>query len=348
MSMTAPAPSPRRPRVGFLGVGWIGRHRMEAMLATGLVEAVAFADPAEDMAEEVRRLVPDIGRAPHLEGLLDHELDAIVIATPSAAHARETLSALEAGLSVFCQKPLGRTEAEVTAVVEAARAADRLLAVDLSYRHAEGVRRIRDLARSGALGRIYAADLVFHNAYGPDKPWFYDPRLSGGGCMIDLGVHLVDLALSIFDEPVAEVAPRLFRKGSPVEPGAEAAEDFAVATVTFRSGAVTRLACSWGLPAGRDAIISASFYGTDGGAEIRNVDGSFYDFVAERFDGVTRQSLAQPPDPWNLRAAQDFARRLAEGARFDPRIAEQVEVARIIDRVYGRDGPRRGDFKACA
>jgi predicted dehydrogenase len=48
---------------------------------------------------------------------------------------------------------------------------------------------------------VFAVDLVFHNAYGPDKPWFYDPELSGGGCVMDLGVHLVDLALWSLDFP---------------------------------------------------------------------------------------------------------------------------------------------------
>jgi predicted dehydrogenase len=55
--------------------------------------------------------------------------------------------------------------------------------------------------RSGELGRVFAVDLVFHNAYGPDKPWFYDPELAGGGCVMDLGVHLVDLALWSLDFP---------------------------------------------------------------------------------------------------------------------------------------------------
>src|SRR5262249_2128900 len=109
------------------------------------------------------------------------------------------------------QKPLGRTAAEVEAVVDAARTADQLLAVDLSYRFTEGMRLIRGLVGSGKLGRIYAADLVFHNAYGPDKGWFYDAALSGGGCVMDLGVHLVDRALWMLDFPaVGEVSARLF------------------------------------------------------------------------------------------------------------------------------------------
>src|SRR5205823_9344721 len=115
-------------------------------------------------------------------------LDGIVIATPSALHASQCLAALERGFAVFCQKPLGRNERETRAVVEAARRADRLLGVDFSYRTLGGAEAIRELIRSGSLGRIYAIDAVFHNAYGPDKAWFRDREQSGGGCVMDLGI----------------------------------------------------------------------------------------------------------------------------------------------------------------
>jgi len=103
-------------------------------------------------------------------------------ATPSALHAPQTCQALEAGTAVFCQKPLARTADETRQVIRAARRADRILGVDLSYRFVDGVPQMRELVRSGELGTVFAADLVFHNAYGPDKPWFYDVRQSGGGC----------------------------------------------------------------------------------------------------------------------------------------------------------------------
>lgn len=173
--MTAPVASAaglRRPRVGFLGVGWIGRHRMEAALATGQIEAAGVADPSPEPREAALRLAPDAVAAASIQDLLALDLDGLVIATPSALHAPQSIAALDAGLAVFCQKPLGRDAAEAAAVVEAARRADRLLAVDLSYRFTSGMQAIRRLIRGGELGKVFAADLVFHNAYGPDKPWF--------------------------------------------------------------------------------------------------------------------------------------------------------------------------------
>ena len=113
-------------------------------------------------------------------------------------------------------------------------------------------------------------------------------------------------------------------------------EDYAVATLELATGAVVRLACSWRLQAGCDAIISAAFYGTEGGAALRNVDGSFYDFVAERYRGTARETLAGPPDAWGGRAAADWAMRLASGAKFDAEVEQLVEVAAVLDRIYGR------------
>jgi predicted dehydrogenase len=261
----------------------------------------------------------------------------VVIATPSALHADQAAAALERGAAVFCQKPLGRTAAETAWVVDAAKRADRLLGVDLSYRFLEGARRVRELIQSGELGSIYAADLVFHNAYGPDKPWFYDPVLSGGGCVIDLGIHLVDLALWTLDpERVIGISSRLFSKGAPLSDNPAVVEDYAIAELDFQNGAAVRLACSWNLPAGCDAVISASFYGTRGGARLTNVGGSFFDFTAERFRGTAREPLASPPEDWGGRAAIDWASRLAQGEGFDPAAERLIEVAVLIDTIYGR------------
>jgi predicted dehydrogenase len=326
-----------RPRVGFLGVGWIGRHRLQGILETGAVEVAAIADASPEIAEEAGRLAPDAQLVSTLDAILDLEVDGVVIATPSAMHADQSIRALGRGAAVFCQKPLGRTAAEVQAVVDAARTADRLLCVDLSYRFTEGMQRIRELVRSGELGSIYAVDLVFHNAYGPDKPWFYDPALSGGGCVMDLGVHLVDLALWALDFPdVSGVSAKLFAEGEPLRQRRDRVEDYALATLELETGTAVQLACSWRLQAGRDAIISASFYGTNGGAALSNVNGSFYDFTAERYRGTSRETLATPPDAWGARAAADWALRLAAGERFDPGAEALVEVAGVLDRIYGR------------
>src|SRR5436309_2887347 len=72
-----------------------------------------------------------------------------------------------------------------------------------SFRRSDALLRCRELVAGGEIGEIYAVDACFHNAYGPDKEWFYDPHLSGGGCVIDLGVHIVDLVRWVLDFPDA-------------------------------------------------------------------------------------------------------------------------------------------------
>src|SRR5436309_8689778 len=99
-------------------------------------------------------------------------------------------------------------------MVAAARAADRLLGVDYSYRFTDGARELRRRIQAGELGRVFSLELVFHNAYGPDKPWCFDPRMAGGGALMDLDVHLIDLALWLWDDrAIRRVRGGAFRRG---------------------------------------------------------------------------------------------------------------------------------------
>jgi predicted dehydrogenase len=320
------------PRLGFLGVGWIGRHRMQALDSAGLARVAAVADPQAAALDAAVAVAPAAARAGSLEELLDHELDGVVIATPSALHAEQAIAALERGVSVFCQKPLARDAAETRRVLDAARAADRLLAVDLSYRHVEALRAARQAIAEGRIGPLHTLELTFHNAYGPDKPWFTDPALAGGGCLIDLGTHLVDLALWLTGADAAAVASAraLSLRGHAVEDQATAELDL---------GAVrARVACSWFQPAGRDCVFECTGWGADGAVSVTNVDGSFYDFRGELWRSGSRQTLVEPPDEWGGRAIGDWAKRLADDASFDPDAEELELLARTIDSIYVEAG----------
>ncbi len=334
-SSVPPGQALARPKLGFAGVGWIGRHRMEAILSSGLAQAAAIAEPSPDMAGQALNTAGKATWVKHFGELLDLDLEGVVIATPSALHAQQANAALQRGMAVFCQKPLGRTGAETRQVIQTARAANRLLGVDLSYRYVAEVLAVRDLVRSGELGRIYAVDLVFHNAYGPDKAWFYDWRLSGGGCVIDLGIHLVDLVLWTLGFPaVNKVESRLFAEGRPILGPCQQVEDYAVAHLDLEGDVAVRLACSWKLSAGCDAVIGASFHGTKGGAAFNNVNGSFYRFVAERYHGTKRDLVACTDEEWGGKGAVDWARRLVQSRNFDPQIEHLVTVADTLDRIY--------------
>ena len=328
-----------KPRLGFLGTGWIGRNRLEAIARSRLADVAFIADADGASAEQACLLAPGSERLDDIDRMIEAGIDGLVIATPSALHAPQAIRALNAGIAVFCQKPLGRNRKEVEDVVTAARQADRLLGVDLSYRFTAGAQMIAERLRRGDIGRVFTVDLEFHNAYGPDKPWFYDRRLSGGGCVIDLGVHLVDMALWLLGPTeIRHVEASLYREGRRLAPGGGEVEDFAAATLDTADGLTIRLACSWRLHAGCDAVIRARFFGEKGGLEFANVGGSFYDFSARHHVQTTSTELCTPPDDWSGRAAVDWVRRLAHDPGYDPACEQFIAVAGALDRIYHAGG----------
>ena len=322
-------------RIGFAGLGWIGRQRMAAALDKPGIEVVTLCEPNPEALAEAHALVPSAKCVSSFAALLEEPLDAVVIATPSALHAEQALAALQRGMPVFCQKPLGRDLREVERVVRYAKQRNCALGLDLSYRRTAAVDALSKRVRSGELGQIFAANLVFHNAYGPDKPWFYDPQQSGGGALMDLGVHLVDLLLWVLDCPdVRDVSSRLYAQGHPLTARDVQVEDYVAAQLTLGNGTVAQLTCSWRVHAGCDCVIEASFFGSAGGVSFRNLNGSFYDFETRAFTGTAERMLSAPPDAWGGRTLQEWLRSLAQQRTFDPEAERYVHVARALDRIY--------------
>jgi predicted dehydrogenase len=311
--------------------------RLASLIEAGVAEVCALADPDPGALAAAAALAPAATTADSLRGLLAQDLDGIVIATPSAQHAEQAAHALQAGVAVFCQKPLGRTGAEAALLADLARGADRPLGVDYSYRYLTGMSEVRAGIQGGRLGRVFAAELLFHNAYGPDKPWFRDLAQAGGGCLLDLGTHLLDLALWCLGWPSVEgVDSRLFAAGRPLPRPIDRVEDYALVCLDLAGGVHARLACSWNLAAGCDALIGAAFYGTEGAYVLRNVEGSYYDFVIEHMQGTRAERLAAPPDAWGGRALIDWVGRLARGAGCE-RSEDLAAVPRLLERAYGRE-----------
>ena len=336
LSRAAETASVHRPRLGFLGIAGMGRDRLRMIAHGDLAEVVAIADPAAPALRELDAVAPRAARLTSFEELLALPLDGIVIATPGPQYAAQTIRALESGIAVFCQKPLGRTGLETRRVIEAAKHADLLLGVDRPFRFMEAMRVLHAVVQAGELGDVYAVDLAFHDAHGPGRGWDRDPA-HAAGCVLDLGSHVVDLALWTLGFPrVTRVSSRRYARGELLPPGSAAAEDYATALLELDTGATVRLACSWDLPSGRDVQVDVSFFGTAGGGSFRNVNGSWYDFTAELYRGTSRHTLADPPDAWGGRAATEWVRRLAAGERYDPWIEGLIDVATTIDAVMGR------------
>ncbi len=324
------------PRVGFVGLGWIGRKRLDALVAGSEdIEVAALVDSEAGRLQAAAREHPQAALHATVEDMLDEDIDAVVIATPNGLHAQQAIACLERGLPVFCQKPLATSLADVRRVIAAARAADRLLGIDFCYRHISGMPELRERVLAGAIGDIVAVDLCFHNAYGPDKSWCQDRTLAGGGCLLDLGVHLLDLSLWVQGmPPIERVRSRLFAQGQPVQGRDGPLEDLACAEFIQANGAMVRLACSWHAQIGRPAQIHMSLTGTRGGALWSNVAGSFYDFDTQLFHGTNCETLGTSRDDWGSRALCAWLARLRESNRFDAEVEHIIRSAALIDEVY--------------
>jgi predicted dehydrogenase len=323
--------------LAFIGTGWIGLNRMKSLIKEDICNPVAILDIDAENAKKAAVIAPAAAISKSFDDLIDSKPDGVVIATPSALHAKECIIALQNGVAVFCQKPLARTAAESYEIISAAMKANRLLGVDLSYRYTDGMKKIYDLSK-GELGNIFAIDLVFNNAYGPDKPWFYNAKLSGGGCLIDLGIHLIDLALWILNFPeIKNVSSTLISRGNIIKKdNPDVIEDYVSAQMETETGTLIRLVCSWNISAGQDAEIAASFYGTRSSALFYNINGSFYDFEAAHCHGTSRRVISRPPDDWGGRALIDWTRNLQNSRYFNNSAFQYYKTAEIIDRIYRR------------
>lgn len=325
-----------KPKLAFAGVGWIGRNRMQAAAESGLADIIMITDPSLDCISEASKIAPGSRQVSSFEDTInDPGVEGVVLATPSALHMEQSVQAFRMGKAVFCQKPLGRNAGEVRAVIKAASIANKLLGADFSYRYTSAFKRIHSIIQSGELGKIFAVNLTFHNAYGPDKRWFYDLKLSGGGCVLDLGIHLIDLMLFALDFPgVEKVKSNLYAKGVSAK-GKEVVEDYANVLMELENDITAQLSCSWNLQAGCEAIIEASFYGTNGGVAMKNINGSFYDFVGVRHWGTKMETLVYPPDAWGGRALVDWIHQLSIDSVYKEDAENFIKSAEVLDRIYG-------------
>jgi predicted dehydrogenase len=178
--------------IAVVGVGWLGESLIKDLAVVPGFELVAVQDARADLASEVAARYACPWSSDSFDALLEQpNVEAVLICTPNALHVPQAQAALLAGKHVLVQKPLALNAADAAATVALAQQTGRLLFVDYTYRFHQTVQCLAD-ARD-----VRAVRAAFHNIYGPgpEKRWFFDARLSGGGALLDLGVHLLDLAL---------------------------------------------------------------------------------------------------------------------------------------------------------
>ena len=256
--------------LGFAGVGGLGRALIAELPSFPALRLAAVQDREPELVAAVADGRDGVWRGTDYAALLRRtEVDAVVICTPNALHVPQAQAALRAGKHVLVQKPLALDPAGARATIALAEEVGRLLFVDYSYRYLATVERLFEALP--ALGPPRALRAAFHNIYGPGKPWFFDPTLSGGGALIDLGVHLLDLALALLRPTavVLEDARLRFGQGHAVEDAAELALRL--------DGRPFRLAVSWCAPLPLTEI-SFELECERGCLRWENVDGSFFRF----------------------------------------------------------------------
>lgn len=209
--MASQAPPVRVGIAGYSTASWL--HAGPIRQAGGVVAAVATTRPERKAQAEADN--PGVRVVPDLDALLEQpDLDAIVLGTPSHLHHAHALQVIAAGLPVVVEKPLGVTLAEVREVVDAARTADVPLTVYLQRRWDPSHQVARELVSSGRLGEVFRFEFRWERwVPEPRHRWREEtPSSQGGGKLLDLGPHMVDLAVQLFGPVEAVYAEVQARK----------------------------------------------------------------------------------------------------------------------------------------
>jgi predicted dehydrogenase len=183
--------TPAPLRVGIAGCGFIGRKRAAA-LGEDLLVGCFDVDPdiAVALAEQ-----HDSRACPSFEALLEQDLDVLVVAVPHDRLADLAVQGLEAGTNVVVEKPAGMGVADVDRIAAAARAAERLVRVGFQHRFYPALAQAAEIVHSGRFGEVMFVRARYGHGgrLGYDREWRMDPARSGGGELVDQGMHLIDL-----------------------------------------------------------------------------------------------------------------------------------------------------------
>ncbi len=339
-------------RVGIVGLGWAGETHLKAYQQVPDVEVVAVADLAEARRNQVAATYNIPYQYADFHDLVARDdLDAVSVATPNHLHMPASVAALNAHKHVLCEKPLARSSREGQLMVQAASDAGRVLQVAFNHRQRGDVQILKSYITSGGLGRIYHAKASWMRRSGiPGMGgWFTSREQAGGGPLIDLGVHVLDMGLYLLDEPeiisvsaatYAELGPR-GRGGRGdrkliAENGYEV-EDLATAFVRLGNGGTLLLEASWAVYGKSADDFGVTLYGTDGGADIAVKNYNWEDTLTIYTDTVGVPSEVRPrvtKGEGHLAVVRNFVNTIRGGDWAANVGQEGLRRAQIIDACY--------------
>ena len=342
--------------IGIIGAGGVAALHAESAAKAGLrVRAVCDVQPerARALAEKTPGALVTASRD---ELLAIPQITAVAVATPNALHKDMAIAALRAGKDVLLEKPMGMNPAECDAIIEAVRETGRLLQLGFVCRCAPATEAARKLVVDGRLGRIYHAKASLYRRRGIPGlgHWFTTRSQSGGGVLMDLGVHLIDMVLYLTGHPKAQRASAvctstfgapidryLFTEmwGGPPNPaGTFDVEDGATALVRLEGGMTMELNVTWAADVPEGGL-------GDGIVLLGDRGGCRFDPWRNEMTVTTEKDGAlvdeQPPlpecDPWATawhRQYEVFARNVAGRIPPEASAEDGRTVQALIDGLY--------------
>jgi predicted dehydrogenase len=330
-------------RVGVIGLG-MGRGHVQNYRKHPAADVVAIADADPERLKTRGDELGVAARYDSAEKMLARErLDVVSVATPNKFHKPLTLAALKAGCHVLCEKPMAMNAKEAREMVRAAATARRRLMINFSFRFTEQAWALKRQVDAGAIGDVYFGRTVCHRRRGMPGfgGWFGQKALSGGGPLIDLGVHRLDLALWLMGHPKPayvlgatydHLAAPLARKAGK----AFDVEDLAAGFILFENGASLVVEASWAGNIADRELMETRLFGTKAGLVQRNVlEG--YQFEAEMYlekDGAQFDMKLHPPMPAVPSPMYHFIESIVTDTPHIATADDGLMVQELLDALY--------------
>jgi predicted dehydrogenase len=330
-------------RVGVIGLG-MGRNHVSSFQSHRACRVVAVADSDPARLQELGDQYKVPGRYTDPQVMLDAEgLDVVSIAVPNKFHRPLALAAFKAGCHVLCEKPMALNAREGREMLAAAKKAGKRLMINFSFRFTPASWGLKREVDRGALGEVYFGRTFWHRRRGMPGfgGWFGQKALAGGGPLIDLGVHRLDLALWLmgYPEPAWVMAGAYDRIAGPLAKKSGKAfdvEDLAGGMIRFTNGACLTVEASWAANIADNEWMETRLLGDKGGLVQRNVGGGYEfeaEFYADRGGALVRKAIAPakgrvPTSGWH------FIDCIVKGVPHLATGEEGLRVMEILDAMY--------------
>ncbi len=340
----------KKIKIGIVGIGGIAKcAHIPAYLKDERVEIVALCDIIEERAVEAQeKWFPDAKVYTDFNDLVkDENVETVDICTPNYWHSRIAVAAFEAGKNVFCEKPDAVSPEEAQKMKEASEKAGKLLMVMRNNRFASGSQYLKKYIADGNVGEIYAGRCGWQRRRGiPGKGgWFTTKELSGGGPLIDLGVHMIDLAVWLMGNPTpVAVSGATYCKfadtdssdsehsifGDKNSEGTFDVEDLAIGMIRFDSGAVLQIEFSWASNIEREHRF-VELYGTKAGFSWDNEEVKIFSEDNGILTDTGLKRVQQDGHQYYLRHAVDV---LLNGVEPIYKPQQGLDMIKILDAIY--------------